>query len=97
VWGNRAWWLLFNVVMGIPSAYALVWAIFKVKGFMTPSTGADKLVGGAVLILYMAVWVGLNLILHRRSSDPIQLKVLWWILGVLVNFGTAIIFLRWMA
>ncbi|MEC0270949.1 hypothetical protein [Paenibacillus anseongense] len=70
-----AYWL-FNIVLGIPTPYVLIYMIFGFYGFMAPSSTEQKYMATGALLLYLLVWLFGNLLTLRKEDRTTKLGML---------------------
>ncbi|MDQ0902462.1 MULTISPECIES: hypothetical protein [unclassified Paenibacillus] len=62
-----AYWL-FNIGLGIPTPYVLIYMIFGFYGFMSPPSMQDRYMAAGVLCVYLLVWFIGNYMCLRKED-----------------------------
>ncbi|MGO4270164.1 hypothetical protein AB4Z22_10010 [Paenibacillus sp. TAF58] len=62
-----AYWL-FNIGLGIPTPYVLIYLIFGFYGFMSPPTIQARYMAAGVLCFYLLVWFVGNYMCLRKED-----------------------------
>ncbi|MBP1964631.1 hypothetical protein [Paenibacillus aceris] len=70
-----AYWL-FNIVLGIPTPFVMIYLIFGFYGFMAPSTTHEKYMAAGALLVYLIVWLFGNLLILRKEDRATRLGML---------------------
>lgn len=70
-----AYWL-FNIVLGIPTPYVMIYLIFGFYGFMSPSTTHEKYMAAGALLVYLFIWLFGNLLILRKEDRATRLGML---------------------
>ncbi|NOV02835.1 hypothetical protein GC097_22790 [Paenibacillus sp. LMG 31457] len=70
-----AYWL-FNIVLGIPTPFVLIFMIFGFYGFMAPSSINDKYMAAGSLLVYLLIWLFGNLLILRKEDRATRIGML---------------------
>ncbi|UKS26505.1 hypothetical protein LOZ80_34145 [Paenibacillus sp. HWE-109] len=71
----QAYWL-FNLLLGIPTPYAVIYMIFGFYGFMARPTNQERYMAIAAFCVYVLVWFIGNSIVLRKEDRGTRLGML---------------------
>ncbi|SDO66872.1 hypothetical protein SAMN04487897_11932 [Paenibacillus sp. yr247] len=70
-----AYWL-FNIGLGIPTPYAIIYMIFGFYGFMSRPTLHDRYLALGALCVYLLIWFIGNYIILRKEDRGTKIGML---------------------
>lgn len=70
-----AYWL-FNIALGIPTPYVLIYLIFGFYGFMSPPTMHERYMAAGALCIYVLIWFIGNYMSLRKEDRGTKLGML---------------------
>jgi hypothetical protein len=70
-----AYWL-FNIGLGIPTPYALIYMIFGFYGFMSRPTMQERYMALGALCVYILIWFIGNYLILRKEDRGTKLGML---------------------